>query len=168
ADILRLWVASTDYSGELSISDEILKRTVETYRRIRNTLRFLLANLADFNPAIDTLPLADWMEIDRYMLASATMLQRDLIQFYERYDFHQAVARLHHFCSEDLGGFYLDILKDRLYTTMATGIPRRAAQNALYHIVHSLVRLFAPVLSFTAEEVWQQLSGSVNDSVFLH
>lgn len=168
ADILRLWVASTDYSGELSISDEILKRTVETYRRIRNTLRFLLANLADFNLAADALPPAEWVEIDRYMLAYTAALQNDLLGFYERYEFHQAVARLHHFCSEDLGGFYLDILKDRLYTSMANGIPRRSAQNALYHIVHSLVRLFAPVLSFTVEEVWQELGESAEDSVFLH
>ncbi|SFU42568.1 Isoleucyl-tRNA synthetase [Nitrosomonas eutropha] len=168
ADILRLWVASTDYSGELSISDEILKRTVETYRRIRNTLRFLLANLADFNLVTDALPLQEWIEIDRYMLVYTEALQNELIQLYERYEFHQAVARLHHFCSEDLGGFYLDILKDRLYTTMAGGIPRRSAQNALYHIVHSLARLLAPALSFTAEEVWQQLSGSTDDSVFLH
>ncbi|MXS84382.1 isoleucine--tRNA ligase [Nitrosomonas sp. HPC101] len=168
ADILRLWVASTDYSGELSISDEILKRTVETYRRIRNTLRFLLANLADFNPTTDSLPVQEWMEIDRYMLVYTEALQDELIQFYERYEFHQAIARLHHFCSEDLGGFYLDILKDRLYTTMTNGIPRRSAQSALYHIVHSLARLFAPTLSFTAEEVWQQLGGSEEDSIFLH
>lgn len=167
-DILRLWVASTDYSGELSISDEILKRTVETYRRIRNTLRFLLANLADFNPAANALPPQEWVEIDRYMLAYTAALQNEMLGFYERYEFHQAIARLHHFCSEDLGGFYLDILKDRLYTSIENGIPRRSAQNALYHIAHSLVRLFAPVLSFTAEEVWQELSKSADDSVFLH
>lgn len=167
ADILRLWVASTDYSGELSISDEILKRTVETYRRVRNTLRFLLANLADFNPVADSLPSQEWMEIDRYMLVSTEALQNELVRFYERYEFHQIVTRLHHFCSEDLGGFYLDILKDRLYTTQADGVPRRSAQSALYHIVHSLARLFAPILSFTAEEVWQQLSESTEDSIFL-
>ncbi|WP_292975664.1 isoleucine--tRNA ligase [Nitrosomonas sp.] len=167
ADILRLWVASTDYSGELSISDEILKRTVETYRRVRNTLRFLLANLADFNPVADSLPSQEWMEIDRYMLVSTEALQDELVRFYERYEFHQIVTRLHHFCSEDLGGFYLDILKDRLYTTQADGVPRRSAQSALYHIVHSLARLFAPILSFTAEEVWQQLSESTEDSIFL-
>jgi len=167
-DILRLWVASTDYSGELSISDEILKRTVETYRRIRNTLRFLLANLADFNPTTNALPPQEWVEIDRYMLAYTAALQNELLRFYERYEFHQAITRLHHFCSEDLGGFYLDILKDRLYTSMENGVPRRSAQNALYYIVHSLVRLFAPVLSFTAEEVWQELSKSADDSVFLH
>lgn len=168
ADILRLWVASTDYSGELSISDEILKRTVETYRRVRNTLRFLLANLADFNPATDSLPLHEWVEIDRYMLVYTEALQNELIRFYERYEFHQVVARLHHFCSEDLGGFYLDILKDRLYTTLVDGTPRRSAQSALYHIVHSLTCLFAPILSFTAEEVWQRLSESSEEgSVFL-
>lgn len=167
ADILRLWVASTDYSGELSISDEILKRTVETYRRVRNTLRFLLANLADFDPVVDSLPLHEWVEIDRYMLVYTEALQNELIQYYERYEFHQVVARLHHFCSEDLGGFYLDILKDRLYTSLVNGVPRRSAQSALYHVVHSLTRLFAPILSFTAEEVWQQLSESPEDSVFL-
>jgi len=168
ADILRLWVASTDYSGELFISDEILKRTVETYRRIRNTLRFLLANLADFDPSTDTLPATSWLEIDRYMLDYTEKLQNELTQLYETYDFHQIVSRLHNFCSEDLGGFYLDILKDRLYTMAANGTPRRAAQNALHHIAHSLVKLFAPILSFTAEEVWQQLSGDMNDGVLLH
>jgi isoleucyl-tRNA synthetase len=168
ADILRLWVASTDYSGELSISDEILKRVVESYRRIRNTLRFLLANLADFDPAADAVPVERWLEIDRYMLAFTRRLQDDLTGDYRRYDFHLIVHRLHNFCSEDLGGFYLDVLKDRLYTAAATGLPRRSAQSALYHIAHSLVRLFAPILSFTAEEVWQHLTGSAEDSVLLH
>ncbi len=168
ADILRLWVASTDYSGELFISDEILKRTVETYRRIRNTLRFLLANLADFNPATDIMPVTSWLEIDHYMLDYTKKLQNELTELYDHYDFHQIVSKLHNFCSEDLGGFYLDILKDRLYTTVANGTPRRAAQNALYHIAHSLVRMFAPILSFTAEEVWQQLSDVTDDNVLLH
>jgi isoleucyl-tRNA synthetase len=168
ADILRLWVASTDYSGELSISDEILKRVVESYRRIRNTLRFLLANLADFDPVADAVPVDRWLEIDRYMLAFTRRLQDDLTEDYRRYDFHLIVHRLHNFCSEDLGGFYLDVLKDRLYTATATGLPRRSAQSALYHIAHSLVRLFAPILSFTAEEVWQHLVGSAEDSVLLH
>ncbi|MDN5881900.1 MAG: isoleucine--tRNA ligase, partial [Nitrosospira sp.] len=168
ADILRLWVASTDYSGELAISDEILKRVVESYRRIRNTLRFLLANLADFNPAEDTLAVEQWLEIDRYMLAFTRMLQDELMQNYEHYDFHLIVHRLHNFCSEDLGGFYLDVLKDRLYTAAAKGIPRRSAQNALHHIAHSLVRLFAPILSFTSEEVWEHLAGDAGNSVLLH
>ncbi|HMW69853.1 MAG TPA: class I tRNA ligase family protein, partial [Nitrosomonas sp.] len=167
ADILRLWVASTDYSGELFISDEILKRIVETYRRIRNTLRFLLANIADFNPQTDQLPVEQWLEIDRYMLAHTEALQNELTALYQRYEFHQSVHALHNFCSEDLGGFYLDILKDRLYTTGSKNLPRRSAQNALYHITQSLVRLFAPILSFTAEEVWEQLTNKPEDSVLL-
>ncbi|MBK7364144.1 MAG: isoleucine--tRNA ligase [Nitrosomonas sp.] len=167
ADILRLWVASTDYSGELFISDEILKRIVETYRRIRNTLRFLLANIADFNPQTDQLPVEQWLEIDRYMLAHTEALQSELTTLYQRYEFHQSVHVLHNFCSEDLGGFYLDILKDRLYTTSSKNLPRRSAQNALYHITQSLVRLFAPILSFTAEEVWEQLTNKPEDSVLL-
>lgn len=168
ADILRLWVASTDYSGELSISDEILKRVVESYRRIRNTLRFLLANLADFDPARHTVAIEQWLEIDRYMLAFTRELQNDLTQSYERHEFHLIVHRLHNFCSEDLGGFYLDILKDRLYTAAARGLPRRSAQSALYQLAHSLVRLFAPIISFTAEEVWQHLEGNDDDSIFVH
>ena len=168
ADILRLWVASTDYSAELSISDEILRRVIESYRRIRNTLRFLLANLADFNPIRDAVEVEEWLEIDRYMLAFTRRLQDDLERDYQHYDFHLIVHRLHNFCSEDLGGFYLDILKDRLYTAAAKGAPRRSAQSALYHIAHSLVRLFAPVLSFTADEVWGHLTGDTGGSVLLH
>ncbi|SFW38008.1 isoleucine--tRNA ligase [Nitrosovibrio sp. Nv17] len=168
ADILRLWVASTDYSGELFISDEILKRVVESYRRIRNTLRFLLANLADFDPVADAVAVERWLEIDRYMLAFTRRFQEEMVQFYERYEFHSAVHRLHNFCSEDLGGFYLDVLKDRLYTAVTNGIPRRAAQSALYHVAHGLVRLFDPILSFTAEEVWEHLPGAAGDSVLLH
>ncbi len=168
ADILRLWAASTDYSGELTISDEILKRVVESYRRIRNTLRFLLANLADFDVQKDMLPVEQWLEVDRYMLAVTKELQDDLTQSYARYEFHSAVHKLHNFCSEDLGGFYLDILKDRLYTAAAQGAPRRSAQSALHHIAHSLVRLFAPILSFTAEEAWVHLTGVADDSVLLH
>ena len=168
ADILRLWVASTDYSGELFISDEILKRVVESYRRIRNTLRFLLANLADFNLDSHMLKLEDCLEIDRYMLAFTKMLQIELTENYQRYEFHQVVYKLHNFCSEDLGGFYLDILKDRLYTAATVGIPRRSAQNTLYHIAHCLLRLFMPILSFTAEEAWQCLTGDADGSVLLH
>jgi isoleucyl-tRNA synthetase len=168
ADILRLWVASTDYSGELSISDEILKRVVESYRRIRNTLRFLLANLADFDAEKDMLPVENWLEIDRYMLAFTAAFQQDLTQVFAQYEFHQAVHRLHNFCSEDLGGFYLDILKDRLYTAATRGQPRRAAQSALHHVTHSLVRLFAPILSFTADEAWEHLTRQPEDSVLLH
>lgn len=168
ADILRLWVASTDYSGELSISEEILKRVVESYRRIRNTLRFLLANLADFDSKTDQVAIENCLEIDRYMLAFTDALQQDLLQSYQRYEFHQVVHQLHNYCSEDLGGFYLDILKDRLYTSAAKGLPRRSAQTALHHIAHSLVRLFAPILSFTSDEVWEHLTGDAEDSVLLH
>ncbi len=164
AEILRLWVASTDYSGELSISDEILKRAVDGYRRIRNTLRFLLANTADFDPA-DLLPPADWLEIDRYALALTRQMQEAVLADYRVYSFHTAVQRLHNFCSEDLGAFYLDILKDRLYTTARAGRPRRAAQSALWHILQTLARLMAPILSFTAEEIWALQCQS--ESVFL-
>ena len=167
ADILRLWVAQTDYSGELSISDEILKRVVESYRRIRNTLRFLLANTADFDPHKHALPAADWLEIDRYAVAMTKAMQDAVTADYERYEFHTAVARIQNFCSEDLGGFYLDILKDRLYTTRQDSPPRRAAQNALHHITQSLLRLIAPILSFTAEEAWQIVNPG-DDTIFIH
>ncbi|RPJ45821.1 MAG: isoleucine--tRNA ligase, partial [Betaproteobacteria bacterium] len=169
ADILRLWVASTDYSGELSISKEILKRVVESYRRIRNTLRFLLANIADFDAQRDALPVDDWLEIDRYALVMLADLQAALVPselgskqprspgHYGEFEFHQVAQRLQTFCSEDLGGFYLDILKDRLYTAPANSGARRSAQNALHRITHGLTRLMAPILSFTAQEVWELL-----------
>ncbi|MEO1767983.1 isoleucine--tRNA ligase [Thiobacter aerophilum] len=167
ADILRLWVAATDYSGELSISDEILKRVVEAYRRLRNTLRFLLANLADFDPARDGLPVEAWFDIDRYAWVMTSDLQAELETHYAEFEFHHVVQKLQTFCSEDLGGFYLDILKDRLYTSGQNSRARRSAQNALYHITHALTRLLAPVLSFTGEEVWAVLTGREDDSVFL-
>jgi isoleucyl-tRNA synthetase len=166
ADILRLWVASTDYSGELTISDEILKRVTESYRRIRNTLRFLLANVDDFDIAQHALPVGEWLEIDRYALALAQKLQQDVLVDYDRFEFHLAMQKLQGFCSEELGGFYLDILKDRLYTAGTDSKARRSAQNALYHIVHSIARLIAPVLSFTGEEVWTTLCGSDEQTVF--
>ncbi len=167
ADILRLWVATTDYSGELSISKEILKRVVESYRRIRNTLRFLLANLADYDQARDALPVDQWLEIDRYAWVMTVDLQTALAPtassagpgHYGSYEFHLVAQKLQGFCSEDLGGFYLDILKDRLYTAPAASVARRSAQNALFHITHSLVRLMAPILSFTAQEAWETLHG---------
>jgi isoleucyl-tRNA synthetase len=155
AEILRLWVAATDYSGELFISDEILKRVVETYRRIRNTLRFLLANVSDFDPKRDAIPVENWVEVDRYAVALAAEVQKTILDGYERYEFHPAIAKLQTYCSEDLGSFYVDVLKDRLYTTAAASPARRSAQNALYHIVHALLRWMAPVLSFTAAEAWQ-------------
>ncbi len=157
AEIMRLWAASTDYSGELSISDEILKRVVEGYRRIRNTLKFLLGNLADFDPAQNAVPLDQLLEIDRYALQMTARMQAEILDNYQRYEFHPVVARLQIFCSEDLGAFYLDILKDRLYTTARDGLPRRSAQTALYHLTQALLKLMAPILSFTAEEAWKDL-----------
>jgi len=166
ADILRLWVAASDYSGELTISNEILKRVVESYRRIRNTLRFLLANLDDFDPARHRLPASEWVEIDRFALELARKLQEDLVGHYERFEFHLAVQKFVKFCSEDLGGFYLDILKDRLYTTAQDSKARRSAQNALWHITNCLLRLMAPVLSFTAQEAWEVFSRSAERCIF--
>ncbi len=168
ADILRLWTASTDYSGELTISDEILKRVVESYRRIRNTLRFLLANLADFDAQRDMLPVGEWLEIDRYAIALTQRLQEGILADYDRYEFHLAMQKFVGFCSEELGGFYLDILKDRLYTAGETSKTRRAAQSALWHITQSLLKLMAPILSFTAEEAWADVGGKPDDSIFLH
>lgn len=159
ADILRLWVASTDYTGELSISEEILKRVTESYRRIRNTLRFLLANTSDFDPAKNAVPVAELLEIDRYAIASMASLQKDVAAHFDRYEFHPVVSRLLNYCSEDLGGFYLDILKDRLYTTGVDSVARRSAQTALWHIANALLRVMAPVLSFTAEEAWAVFAG---------
>ena len=155
ADILRLWVASSDYSGELSISDEILKRVTEAYRRIRNTLRFLLANTSDFDVAKDAVAINELLEIDRYAIANMAALQKEVLAHFEAFEFHPVVSKLQSFCSEDLGGFYLDILKDRLYTSGTTSHARRSAQTAIWHITQSLLRLMAPMLSFTAEEAWQ-------------
>ena len=166
ADMLRLWIASTDYSGEMSLSDEIMKRVTDSYRRIRNTLRFLLANVSDFDVQRDAMPVEEWLELDRYALALTQKLQDDVRADYERYEFHLAVQKLQGFCSEELGGFYLDILKDRLYTAGEDSKARRSAQNALFHITQALARLIAPILSFTGEEVWATLSGKDDVSVF--
>jgi isoleucyl-tRNA synthetase len=166
AEILRLWVASSDYSGELTISNEILKRVVEHYRRIRNTLRFLLANTSDFDPARDAVPVADMTEIDRYALARAQQLQDEAVAEYARYQFHLVVQKLQGFCSEEMGGVYLDVLKDRLYTCGAATRARRSAQTVLWHIAQTLLRLMAPILSFTAEEAWPLISGKGEASVF--
>jgi isoleucyl-tRNA synthetase len=160
AEILRLWVASTDYSGELSISDEILKRVVEGYRRIRNTLRFLLANLSDFDASTDVIDAKDLLEMDQYALAMTAQMQAEVLSHFEKYDFQPAMSRLQHFCSEDLGAFYLDVLKDRLYTSAPRSHARRSAQTALLHITQTLLKLMAPVVSFTAEEAWDILLGT--------
>jgi len=165
AEIIRLWCAATDYSGDLAIDDKILARVVDSYRRIRNTLRFLLANVSDFDPAKDAVPFGDMLEIDRYALTRAAEFQADVLAHYKVYEFHPVVAKLQLYCSEDLGGFYLDVLKDRLYTTAPKSLARRSAQTALYHITHAMLRWMAPFLSFTAEEAWKVFGSS--DSIFL-
>jgi len=158
AEILRLWVAATDYSGELALSDEILKRVTDTYRRVRNTVRFLLANTSDFDATKHALPLAEMSEIDRYAIAMTRAMARECVAAYERYEFHVVMQQLMSFCSDDLGSFYLDVLKDRLYTCGVNSKARRSAQTALAMITRQLVTLMAPVLSFTAEEVWATLN----------
>jgi isoleucyl-tRNA synthetase len=157
AEIVRLWVASTDYSGDLNIDEKILARVVDTYRRVRNTLKFLLANVSDFDPAKDAVPFEQLLEIDRYALARAAQLQADILAHYKVYEFHPVVSKLQVYCSEDLGAFYLDILKDRLYTTGANSLARRSAQTALWTITQAMLRWMAPFLSFTAEEAWAVL-----------
>ncbi|MDQ6620923.1 MAG: isoleucine--tRNA ligase [Pseudomonadota bacterium] len=166
-EILRLWVASSDYSSDLLISDEILKRVVDSYRRIRNTLRFLLANTADFDPRHDAIPVDELVEVDRYAIAAARRLSEAVRGDYERLEFHLLVQRLQTYCSEDLGGFYLDVLKDRLYTAGSNSHPRRSAQTALCVIAELLLKLMAPVLSFTAEEAWRLLHPN-DPSIFCH
>ncbi len=167
ADVLRLWVAATDFSGEISVSDEILKRTADSYRRIRNTARFMLGNLTGFDPAADMVANDDLLNLDAWAVARAAELQSEIVASYDSYQFHVIYQRLHNFCVVDLGGFYLDIIKDRLYTTQADSHARRSAQTALYHIVQAMVRWVAPILSFTAEEIWQAVPGvSKGSSVF--
>jgi isoleucyl-tRNA synthetase len=164
-EILRLWCASTDYSGDLGIDDKILARVVDSYRRIRNTLRFLMANVSDFDPVQHAVPFDALLEIDRYALSRAAQLQADILAHYEVYEFQPAVSKLQIYCSEDLGSFYLDILKDRLYTTAAGSHARRSAQTALHQITHAMLRWMAPFLSFTAEEAWSTFGAS--ESIFL-
>ena len=166
ADILRLWVASTDYSGEMAVSDEILKRSADAYRRIRNTARFLLANLTGFNPETDQVAPEEMVVVDRWAVGRALAAQQDIIASYEKYDFHEVVQRLMHFCSVEMGSFYLDIIKDRQYTAKADGLARRSCQTALWHIVEALVRWMAPILSFTADEIWGHLAGEREKYVF--
>ncbi|MES2091430.1 MAG: class I tRNA ligase family protein, partial [Pseudomonadota bacterium] len=167
AEIIRLWVASSDYSGDIAGDDKILARVVDGYRRIRNTLRFLLANTSDFDPATDAVAPGDLLEIDRYALARAAELQADILAHYERYEFHPVVGKLQVYCSEDLGAFYLDVLKDRLYTTAPKSLARRSAQTALWQITNAMLRWMAPFLSFTAEEAWQVFAKpGVTETIF--
>ena len=167
ADVLRLWVSATDFSGEMAVSDEILKRTADSYRRLRNTARFFLSNLAGFDPAQDLLPAEELLALDRWALDKAARLQDEIVAAYDNYQFHQIYQKLHNFCVVEMGGFYLDIIKDRQYTTREDSVARRSAQTALYHIVQAFTRWIAPILSFTAEELWQFIPGNTSESVFI-
>ena len=166
ADVLRLWVAATDYRAEMAVSQQILSRTSDAYRRIRNTARFLLANLKGYEPAVHALPASDLLSLDRWVIGRARALQERVREAYTRYEFHRVYQDVHNFCAVDLGAFYLDVIKDRLYTTPADSRARRSAQTALHHLVEALVRWIAPILSFTAEEIWRHLPGAREDSVF--
>ncbi len=167
ADVLRLWIASTDYRSEMRVSDEILERTSDGYRRLRNTARFLLSNLDDFNPAQDCVAHSDLLALDRWVLDRALALQEEVKVAYDTYQFQQIYQKVHHFCVIDLGGFYLDIIKDRQYTAKADGLARRSAQTAMYHVLEALTRWLAPIISYTADEIWQYLPGERSESVFL-
>jgi isoleucyl-tRNA synthetase len=168
ADVVRLWIAATDYANEMSVSDEILKRMADSYRRMRNTLRFLLGNMHGFNPTEHAVPWHELVAIDQWAISKAFALQNDVVTAYRNYEFHDIYQQIHNFCVVELGGFYLDIIKDRLYTTGAASTPRRSAQTAMYHVAAAMVRWLAPILSFTAEEAWTFLPGLRNDSVFLN
>lgn len=167
ADILRLWVASTDYSGEMAVSDQILQRSADAYRRIRNTARFMLANLNGFDPARDLLQPEQMLDLDRWAVDATARLQDELTEAYGEYRFWNVYSKVHNFCVQELGGFYLDIIKDRQYTTAADSVARRSCQSALFHICEALVRWVAPILAFTAEEIWQFLPGERAESVML-
>ena len=167
ADIIRLWVAATDYRAEMSVSDEILKRTADAYRRIRNTARYLLSNLNDFDPAENLVAPDEMLSLDRWAVDRAAKLQEEIAAAYREYEFHLIYQKIHNFCVTDMGGFYLDVTKDRQYTCQADSLARRSSQTAMYHIAEALVRWLAPILSFTADEIWQHLPGERSDSVFL-
>ncbi len=167
ADVLRLWVSATDYRGEMNVSDEILKRTSDGYRRLRNTARFLLSNINDFNPATDLVDAKDMLPLDRWVVDRAHQLQQDVINAYETYHFQHVYQKVHHFCAMDLGSFYLDIIKDRQYTAKSEGLARRSTQTAMYHVIEALARWLAPITSYTADEIWQHIPGQRSDSIFL-
>lgn len=166
ADILRLWVASTDYRHEVSISDEIIKRNADAYRRIRNTARFLLANLCDFDPIQHLLAANELLELDKWAITRCQQLQEELQQAYENYQFHVIYQKIHNFCAVDMGSFYLDLIKDRQYTTAKNSVARRSCQTAMFHIIKAFTVWVAPILSFTAEEIWQYIPGNKSTSVF--
>jgi isoleucyl-tRNA synthetase len=168
ADIIRLWVAATDYSGEMHVSDEILKRTADSYRRIRNTARYLLSNLNDFEPASNLLDIDEMLPLDRWALDRAYHVQQDILKAYDNYQFHLIYQKVHNFCANEMGSLYLDITKDRQYTMQEDSLGRRSSQTAMYHIVEALTRWIAPILSFTADELWEYLPGERNESVLLN
>jgi isoleucyl-tRNA synthetase len=167
ADILRLWVAATDYRGEMTVSDEIFKRVADAYRRIRNTARFMLANLNEFEPANDLVAPGQMLALDYWIVRQCQLLQKEIIEHYHNYRFLNIYQSIHNFCVTELGGFYLDIIKDRQYTTQTAGIPRRSTQSAMYHILEMLSRLIAPILCYTADEIWENIPGARVESVFL-
>ena len=167
ADILRLWIGSTDYSGEMTVSDEILNRSADSYRRIRNTMRFMLANMQGFDPKHDLVDMKNMLVLDRWIVSKTHDLQQQVINEYDNYNFHFVMKAILNFCTNDLGGFYLDVIKDRQYTTQTDSLARRSAQSALFHISHAMVRWLSPILSFTSEEIWQFLPGASNESIFL-
>lgn len=166
ADVLRLWIAATDFSGDMSVSETILRRTADSYRRIRNTIRYLMANLGNFDPNVDVLPASELIALDAWAVERTAQLQQDIVACYNTYELHQIYQKLHNFCIVDLGGFYLDITKDRVYTTPAKSKARRSAQTAQYHIIQALVRWVAPILSYTADEIWQAMPGNSELPVF--
>ena len=166
ADILRLWVSATDYRGEIKVSDEILKRTADAYRRIRNTSRYLLANLNDFDPDIHRVSVDKMVSLDRWAVSRAFELQKEIIDAYDKYEFHKIYQKIHNFCAVDMGSFYLDVIKDRVYTMPADSQARRSAQTAAFHIIEAMVRWFAPIMSFTAEELWSYVPGQRSESIF--
>ncbi|MED5413036.1 MAG: isoleucine--tRNA ligase [Pseudomonadota bacterium] len=167
ADILRLWVAATDYRGEMTVSDEIFKRVADAYRRIRNTARFMLANLNGFDPEIHSVDQNEMLALDYWIVRQCQLLQNELIDHYHEYNFLNIYQKIHNFCVIELGGFYLDVIKDRQYTTQTDSLARRSTQTSMYHILEMLSRLIAPILSFTGDEIWQNIPGERAESVFL-
>ena len=166
ADILRLWVATTDYTSEMTVSDEILNRAADKYRRIRNTARFILANLNGFNPQTDLVPMDELVELDLWMVQRAAELQKEIEADYLDYQFHLVSQKMMNFCTVELGSFYLDVIKDRQYTAKTDGLARRSCQTALYHIIEAMVRWMAPIMSFTAQEIWEALPARMEPFVF--
>ena len=167
ADVLRLWIASSDYRNEVSISPEIMTRVVDTYRRIRNTCRFLLANIWDFEPSKHHMASQDWVALDAWMIKRCQIVQEEIVHAYTYYQFHVVYQKIHHFCAIELGSFYCDVIKDRQYTCSKDSLARRSCQHAMYHILCALTRWLAPVLSFTAEEIAGYIPEYAEASIFL-